>query len=1636
MSTSSIRRPSRLPQPRSAAGQTTQSTSSRRTFDPMETRSKVGESSSARPLNYRPIGTGRGDAVASVRRSPRKITQLKQLERPPRAPEVSEEPSDSSDASVGPDGWNGVSRTNRDALEYALAPGFVDEGTPRAAKGSNQARASRSESSRFLRNAAAPSRRTTLATAGVGRLPPPSNSNPKSSLKKEYTSRLIEQDRSQRRSLPNSRSERSAQQTLHFKPPSDPNPSRRLKASFAPSVGEGTERRASGERLSRRASGSVPIEYEDGSTTTKSFFDLSEETTLSRNRQRLRQSLVGPDGRLDVPTLEERCEVLTINARSVLSYYMDLEEHGWKEESLEAMKRNWEPFESYKTNQLLAEGQYHRHFIDLPQVSRSLLAGQDYTPEGFEESMNMANCATFVHYIYQIPYDLSKLRPGKGGKLGRQELYREDLRNLNELNDARRVFLRWILPQTWQINDENLSLLLDISTQIFIYRLKKKVESVQRREMDEDEAKELSQGDLEEMMSSDIIRSSLASLKEHRSMTRDQMKAAIERYSTFANVRKSELQDLLYDTGTMQEKWPFEKTASDLTRYIKDVVREVDTKLGSSSLQQILNKLDASKDAPSSDLRQSTSSSEGDEEDQEYGEEEENEEEEGEEESIEVDLPDRIEASSVADGRIIDESRALVGPSQSTPRNARRTIAQRLSPLIETQELKALQGAWLEEMVADLSGDDESIDDQEEDEGVEGEEIMEEPELTRTQKLDALAEMAYEFERAGSEGGEDVEREMEMETGEEEDEERVRKELSQISRSEDENFPITFDSLPRSSSVDINMPSSPPSARRLRHERHTGEPTLAPPHNISVFDVIKAETVRTSESKTSVSRKVNRSFEPSTAPLGTDTEAENAGDETVRIKNAKVNELLKSPSREKASRLRLDSQNKIVRTSVVNQKPRLIENTGKGVRESRFDSQGVEGEEDVFMEGHLSKRDGRRKGKGKAKVKSKQSITSFDRASQADINIDLETENDEESATDAGAESEAVTEFSRVTRSSARRSRQVQQTPSRRRRNNGKDGAEAAQNVDAGNIKTETSDPKTPSRRSTRLIPEVVIPSEAPFSARSERQTKSQASKGQGDSTPVKGREVSQASATTDQVGENGKPFLDPERDTEPGQGRRAEANSVDQSLGEEDVHLPSLDQQDDFEFERGGGEDVDFSAAEHSPPEAPRFRDYESQNEDEFEGDQDPDVLARRRAKDEAIARKKRARPGLENFHIPRSVGWMRDGMLGSAPSSGFGGRDVGSASISRNGMGSSRRVEEVFKAEPSRKRRRFGPAGSVLGSPGEDRVSEEEEREGGEGDEEEEVDELEEEELPENGRPAAAQGFKVKPHKGTNLYVTGANVNGRRYWTKAETDCLLETLYRIARYKKTKPKFQVYSAVLELHGPSGKKSRTLKRWNNVQLKDKSRNELQRMRKEGLKIPYWKKLLHASLWEEKMVRRDERDVTEEIPSEGEVESDLESAGSGRGREGGIDAMEGGGGEKTLRRSTRLAGRDVGDVSGGGDGQGGDEIRQDGERQREGEGEEGGGGEGDPAEDESGRDGRQTEAQKEDGRGEEGEGGGVDEVVGDRQDHGTDGLGDGSSAADAQVEDQARADDEEIEEQASPQGEGDEVSRAGMSVEL
>ncbi|KAK0539557.1 hypothetical protein OC835_001109 [Tilletia horrida] len=315
-------------------------------------------------------------------------------------------------------------------------------------------------------------------------------------------------------------------------------------------------------------------------------FNQQQQQQQRRSPQRLRPSLQhGPNGALNVQALADRCSILAIQSKSVLDFYGKFQVDSWTDQTISRMNAVWQPFESYKVRQLLAERDYAHHFIDIHEVVRELNVDEDNLPHSFEETMQLVNFATFIHYIFQLPTSIKALGELEDGRVTEDIAIQAPIRALIELNDARRVFLKWIVPPDWRITDEILFLFLDLSTFIHAQRVRLYVDSFEANHMARDELDARVESSIVELMSDDVLNNSLSLTAEERGLSPEDVDRIRTRYSSFANLRTQDLLRCNYNWLDILRQWPANVLTDEFLQLAEKAIKDPSVPLTSRSLQ-------------------------------------------------------------------------------------------------------------------------------------------------------------------------------------------------------------------------------------------------------------------------------------------------------------------------------------------------------------------------------------------------------------------------------------------------------------------------------------------------------------------------------------------------------------------------------------------------------------------------------------------------------------------------------------------------------------------------------------------------------------------------------------------------------------------------------------------------------------------------------------------------------------------------------------------------------------------------------------------------------------------------------------------------------------------------------------------
>ncbi|KAE8257353.1 hypothetical protein A4X13_0g2405 [Tilletia indica] len=306
----------------------------------------------------------------------------------------------------------------------------------------------------------------------------------------------------------------------------------------------------------------------------------------NRQPQRLRPSLeFGANGELNAQAVIDRCSILAIQSKSVLDFYGRFQYDGWSDETIPRMNATWEPFNSYKVHQLLVNKDYAHHFVNVAEVIGQLEVEPEQVPAEFEDTMRLVNFATFIHYVFQIPTNVDAFGELEDGRVTQDIALTAPIRALTELNDARRVFFKWILPNSWSISDEILCMFLDLSTHIHIQRVRLYVDSVDMGQMTAEELEVRVSDSINELTSEEVLLNSLSQTAKERKLSAQVLDRLVIRYQRFAQVRSEDLVEFLHDWLSMLKTWPLQRLTDDLLQLVEKAVKNPSVPLQSFSLE-------------------------------------------------------------------------------------------------------------------------------------------------------------------------------------------------------------------------------------------------------------------------------------------------------------------------------------------------------------------------------------------------------------------------------------------------------------------------------------------------------------------------------------------------------------------------------------------------------------------------------------------------------------------------------------------------------------------------------------------------------------------------------------------------------------------------------------------------------------------------------------------------------------------------------------------------------------------------------------------------------------------------------------------------------------------------------------------
>lgn len=272
----------------------------------------------------------------------------------------------------------------------------------------------------------------------------------------------------------------------------------------------------------------------------------------------------------------------------------------------------------------------------LQSLKNKLKASGDSDPRSVEEAISLANCATFIRFLY-LPETQTR-----SNQVFSQELLTEFV---PKLKDAQQQFLISIVPVDREIDDHVLSCLSDLSTQVYIYRLRRNVGDLET-ELTKDQVKLMAEEDQKTIFSSDILDALKDRSQSERNLSRLDLEDKKKVYESFCNIRLSEMEKCtdpedyyrVIDWEALARRFPLHSnskqtetedppTAKKLGRYVLSVLTDIEDNLPDTSLIGYKNTLNELRNVEPSSSSSGRKRSRDEDEDQEVEDQEEEQEE-------------------------------------------------------------------------------------------------------------------------------------------------------------------------------------------------------------------------------------------------------------------------------------------------------------------------------------------------------------------------------------------------------------------------------------------------------------------------------------------------------------------------------------------------------------------------------------------------------------------------------------------------------------------------------------------------------------------------------------------------------------------------------------------------------------------------------------------------------------------------------------------------------------------------------------------------------------------------------------------------------------------------------------------------
>lgn len=227
--------------------------------------------------------------------------------------------------------------------------------------------------------------------------------------------------------------------------------------------------------------------------------------------------------------------------------------------TLRHMQRRWHALQSAKIECTAAPSQHHRHFVDAQDLVASFNGASEGLRAFTHSAAYLSNCATLLHFAWSLSHSNQDSIEAQNHSAGLRIW-----RNVAEIEDVHRVFLRTIVSPEDLVDPVVLDLHTQSATQVYIARLHELSVKILRAKISFEVAQAESEADLIELTSLQAIEPILS----HRDLSPRLAEMVRNSWGHRAHTVAWQLRRLNQDEVACREMFPLDTYARSMTKFV------------------------------------------------------------------------------------------------------------------------------------------------------------------------------------------------------------------------------------------------------------------------------------------------------------------------------------------------------------------------------------------------------------------------------------------------------------------------------------------------------------------------------------------------------------------------------------------------------------------------------------------------------------------------------------------------------------------------------------------------------------------------------------------------------------------------------------------------------------------------------------------------------------------------------------------------------------------------------------------------------------------------------------------------------------------------------------------------------------